>query len=500
MEIPNVFSSKSIWPMLAVFAVVLSAFLLIPWHGARAANDASEYVYFRIDTELDVLEAKTALIVDWSCSGTASGSITDNTASESTQALDGIVKVASVSKEWTDSTCSTKNGGTIRAKAYVNGWVTRRWTAVFLASTSYSSAFTTTASLDYNLVLGPVKDELDTSITLNTGTASASYSGTTASSSYSGTKKYVAATGDGTITVGNGGYVDKTQAVTWSSDYRTASKSATFDGTSGTYNVGKLQYASKITYNTTDWRGTIISSRPGATVAAGASSTACTDSSGVYYCPVPVANGTSGTTATATLATFTTSNTCTLTDRTSNASNQSTCTINAVQDSNVTMGGSGSAQVPVEATPTPTPTPTVPAEATPTPTVVAEATPTPTPTPTVAAGTVKLFRKANDPKVYVQRSDGTLSWVKTLAEFNAAGYKWTDVKVISGSEFGKMRVGGSLRVAKGIAYLRVRSSPSTAGKVVGKVLPNQELKFTEIKNGWYHIDSGWISGAYAKEF
>jgi uncharacterized protein YgiM (DUF1202 family) len=63
-----------------------------------------------------------------------------------------------------------------------------------------------------------------------------------------------------------------------------------------------------------------------------------------------------------------------------------------------------------------------------------------------------------------------------------------------------MRVGGSVRVVKGIAFLRVRSGPSTASLVVGKVLPNQELKFTEIKNGWYHINSGWVSGAYAKEF
>ena len=121
----------------------------------------------------------------------------------------------------------------------------------------------------------------------------------------------------------------------------------------------------------------------------------------------------------------------------------------------------------------------------------------------VSAGTpvsATLFRKANDPKVYVQGSDGTLTWVKTIEDFNAAGYSWANVKVISGEEFGKMRVGGSVRVAKGIAFLRVRSGPSTAYKVVGQVLPGQELRFTEVQNGWYHISSGWVSGAYAKEF
>lgn len=556
MEIPKVFSSKNIWLMSIVFVVILSAFLLLPRYEANAA-DPGEYVWFRIDTELDVLNAKDTnnkVTVRWYCTGATSfGQVTDNTASESTNVLDGIIKVASNSKEMTDASCTIGASETLRASVSLDGWVEREWTVSAFMGASTSVEFTQRASMDYNFVVGLVKNELGSTLTLNGTTASASYSGTTASASYSGGYKYVAATADGTLTGGANGYVNKTVAVTWSSAYGTTSKSADFnDAITSTYNGDQLPYGVKVTLNQTSWRGVTTNNISGATVVAGTSSTSCTDNSdGKYYCAVPVVAGTSGTTATATLATFIDSNTCTYTDRTSNSSVQSTCTITAVQPITVTEGGgSGLVQLPAETTPTPTPTPTVPAEA----------TPTPTPSPGVS-GTVNLYRKAGDPKVYVQGSDGTLTWVKTIEEFNTAGYKWSNVKVISGSEFaqmkvsegaapvsatlfrkandpkvyvqgsdgtltwvktieafnaagygwanvrvisgeefGKMRVGGNVRVVKGITYLRVRSGPSTANKVIGQVLPGQELKFTEVKNGWYRIDSGWVSGAYAKEF
>ena len=144
--------------------------------------------------------------------------------------------------------------------------------------------------------------------------------------------------------------------------------------------------------------------------------------------------------------------------------------------------------------------------------MIAEATPTPTPSPeneivptytpaVTSGGTAKLFKKTNDQKVYVQKSDGTLSWVKTLNEFNSAGYSWSNVRTVSGTELVKMPIGGNVKVVNGISFLRVRSSSSTAGKIAGKVLPGQVLPFTQISsNGWYKISSGWVSGAYVKEY
>jgi hypothetical protein len=64
-----------------------------------------------------------------------------------------------------------------------------------------------------------------------------------------------------------------------------------------------------------------------------------------------------------------------------------------------------------------------------------------------AGTTANLYRKAGDPKVYVQGSDGTLTWVKTIEEFNTAGYKWADVKMISGAEFAQMKAGENSPVA-----------------------------------------------------
>ena len=144
MKILRVFGLKSIWSMpvvfLVVFIVIFSALLLLP-HKVSAA-DAGEYVYFRIDTELNVLNAK-GVTVEWSCNGTASGSIIETAggiASESAagigQAIDGIVNVASASKEMTDSTCAFGASQTIRAKVSLDGWITRKWNASLPASAS----------------------------------------------------------------------------------------------------------------------------------------------------------------------------------------------------------------------------------------------------------------------------------------------------------------------------------------------------------------------------
>ncbi len=507
-----------------------------------------EYIYFRIDTELDVLN-DNGVTITFTCDAEVTvGSITDGTASESTGAVtaDGIVKLASTSAELTN--CDKTD--TVTATVSLNGWVTRTWTGVITASTSDGEVdpFTTRASQDYNLVAGLVKNELGGALVLDGTTASVSYSGTTASSSYSGGYKYIAATADGTLTGGGDGYVNKTLAVTWSSAYSTASKSADFNSaTASTYNGDQLPFGVKVNLDKADRSGLVYSNIAGATMTAGDSlGVSCTDNSdGDYYCAVPIAHtGVSARADSIPVGGRSENSTCAYTDRTTGGDAQSTCTINANEPAS---GGGGGGMYIAVATPTPTPSPT--------PTV------TPTPSPIISPVSAKLYRKtsdpkvyvqgsdgaltwvktleefnvagyswsdvkvisgsefaqmkisggttsvtgalyrkANDPKVYVQGSDGTLTWVKTIEAFNAAGYSWSDVKLISGTEFAQMRVGGDVRVVKGIGYLRVRSGSSTAYKIVGKVLPNQELKFTEIKNGWYHVDSGWVSGAYVKEF
>lgn len=502
MEIPKVFKLRSIWSMSVVFVVILSAFLLMP-RDAKALN--FEAIRFRIDTELNVINAKGAT-VKWTCTGGSGfGLITDGggVASDS-DGLNGIITVASASAENSTANAGCNAIESITATVSLSGWVSRVWTSTITASTSngITDPFTTGASMDYTIIVNGVDDELGTELQLDGSTASASYNAVPASqsySNYSGTwKKYIAATSDSTVTAEKDGYV-KTTSSTITGFSATASRSVDFGtGDTSNYNEAGLPFAVKVTVGGTTRFGESISGGTGRTVTAGDSSAiSCTaGTSGNYYCAVPLAQSTGLTATSNAFMGLNQTLTCTYTDRTIEADGQTSCTINATDNPGTGDGGGGTTTY--ETTPTPTPEVTSEVTPTPTPTIVAEATPTPT--PVVTAGAMKLFRKASDPKVYVQKDDGTLSWVKTLTEFNAAGYSWTDVKVISGSEFGKMRVGGNVRVVKGVAFLRVRSGPSTANKMVGKVLPNQELKFTEIKNGWYHIDSGWVSGAYAKEF
>lgn len=164
-------------------------------------------------------------------------------------------------------------------------------------------------------------------------------------------------------------------------------------------------------------------------------------------------------------------------------------------------GGGGGGYVAV-ATPTPAVSITPGVSLTPTP--VYSVTPAPIfPTPSPVVVVVRLVRKTNDSKVYVQKSDGTLTWVKTSQEFDAAGYKWSDVKVLSAKNFARLQssltpviIGGKIMVLKGIKFLNVRFLPSSSSKIVGRVSPGDVLDYTANRNGWYKINSGWVFGKY----
>src|SRR3989344_8373786 len=151
--------------VFAVFVATLATFLLFS-DKAHAADDG-EFVWFRIDTELnDLLSEGGTLTIRWYCDGASSfGQVNDNTASESTNARDGIIKVASASAEMTAASCTIGGSETLRASASIDGWVVETWTASSFPGASTTAPFATGASLDYTIVVNGVDDELGNSLT-----------------------------------------------------------------------------------------------------------------------------------------------------------------------------------------------------------------------------------------------------------------------------------------------------------------------------------------------
>ncbi|HEY4507144.1 MAG TPA: SH3 domain-containing protein [Candidatus Paceibacterota bacterium] len=536
--------------VFAVFVATLATFLLFS-DKAHAADDG-EFVWFRIDTELnDLLSEGGTLTIRWYCDGASSfGQVNDNTASESTNARDGIIKVASASAEMTAASCTIGESETLRASASIDGWVVREWTNASFPGASTSSPFTTYASLDFNIVINGVDDELGTAITLDGSSASASYNGTTASESYRGGKKYIAgSTSGGTVTAEADGYVKATSSGTLTVS-GTASQSIDF-GTGDDSDVDEsgLSFGHKVRVYESGGDFTNNKFTTGTVTAGDSFGTTCTNNSdGNWYCSVPLAN--TGTSAKFVLTGYDTTSV-TYTDRTSDSDAQVSTDITPPKTA--PSGGGGS--IADAASPTPTPTAT--------PEVFTQTTPEPTPTSEATTGIMKLYRKDGDPKVYVQKddglhwvktleefnasnykwsdvkiisvneftsmsfapgemsspqlyrkvndpkvyvvgSDGTLRWIRTLAEFNAAGYNWADVKIISGEEFAKMRVGGTLKVLSNISFLRVRQAATTSSSILGQLSPDQQIDFWEISNGWYKVKlsngtTGWVSGDYVTE-
>jgi len=153
-------------------------------------------------------------------------------------------------------------------------------------------------------------------------------------------------------------------------------------------------------------------------------------------------------------------------------------------------------------TPTPTPTPTSTLTPTPTPTPTATPTPTVTPTPTPpVTSNIILYKAAGDPRVYVIK-DGKKQWIQTEADFNAAGYSWSNVQTVDQSQLATYSDTGTVTVIINASTLRVRQSNSATSKVLGAVKKNEVFTVLAESNGWYKITTskgvtGWISGAYA---
>jgi hypothetical protein len=612
-------SPVKFWSFGLVFVLVFILSWVIFPHGASAAGkglDTADYILFRIDTELNVLNGK-GVTVQWSCGGgavsgsykTKYGLVTDGTASDSDYnggVPDGIIEVASASAENTGtngSGCDVNEA--LTATASLNGWVNRTWTSPAIsntatpfitgasmdynivvtgvndklnypltldgaigtakhasasysgtiASSSYSggveyiagSTFggtvaasangylrrvsgplsisatasqsvdfgTTTAGmvhatgLDYNLWVTGINDELGNTLTLNGITASASYGGSYASASYSGGKRYFAILGPGTMTGGADGYVNEAISnVSFSaySDYTGASASLDFtSGTTSTYNGTALPFGHKIEAYVS---GGTFASNPittGVVTAGNSYGTQCSESAYYWYCAVPLAN-------TETSVRYVSSGwvttTATYADRVSGADPQTTATLIVSPSGGGGSSSGGGSYTPI-ITPTPpfiilnTPTPIPLFTPTPTPTLTFTPLPTMTP-PHIVVG--RLYRTAGDSKVYVQNSDGTLSWVKSLAEFNAAGYSWKNVQVVTPSVFNQLSTSGitsggvTMQVTAG--KLNVRSSASTAGKILGKLSAGQQVQTLGKSGAWYEINyngvTAWVNGNYLK--
>ncbi|MDD5466128.1 MAG: SH3 domain-containing protein [Candidatus Omnitrophica bacterium] len=121
-------------------------------------------------------------------------------------------------------------------------------------------------------------------------------------------------------------------------------------------------------------------------------------------------------------------------------------------------------------------------------------------------GSATLIRVAGDPRVYVVVNNARRH-IKTAEEFNSQGYKWADIVTVSAAELeaypesGAVAVGGKTIVVTA-ASLRIRSTNSTGGKALGWVKKDDNYSVLDENNGWYKITSktgitGWVSGQYA---
>ena len=130
---------------------------------------------------------------------------------------------------------------------------------------------------------------------------------------------------------------------------------------------------------------------------------------------------------------------------------------------------------------------------------------TTTPATPASPSGVTLYRAAGDNRVYVIKS-GKKQWIKTEAEFNSAGYKWSDIVVTTSAVLNSYPDASVVVKVKIIntSTLNVRKSNTTKSNIVASVNKNEVFTVLEKNSGWYKIKTssgvtGWISGSYAKE-
>ena len=102
-------------------------------------------------------------------------------------------------------------------------------------------------------------------------------------------------------------------------------------------------------------------------------------------------------------------------------------------------------------------------------------------------------------------NNNEFSWYKKGTAYTSVNqiplYSRTTSTSLSSPSSSPVATSGKVKVVSSVAWLNVRDSGSTNGKVVAKVLPGQEFTFVDYKNGWYKIqkdgkDFGWVYGIY----
>lgn len=120
--------------------------------------------------------------------------------------------------------------------------------------------------------------------------------------------------------------------------------------------------------------------------------------------------------------------------------------------------------------------------------------------------TADLYRASGDTKIY-KIANGKKTWIKTAAEFNAAGYDWNKVIEVDPIELaaypdsgltGVSATTGETILIKASA-LRVRSAASLSGSVLDSVRQGETYQVLEESGGWYKITTskgitGWCYG------
>jgi len=130
---------------------------------------------------------------------------------------------------------------------------------------------------------------------------------------------------------------------------------------------------------------------------------------------------------------------------------------------------------------------------------------------TLSEGT--LARKKGSPGVYLIHNNHKRS-IKSAEIFLARGYKWGDVVDVDQSVLGTYSSGDEITILEKITIesnsqlitinvprLRVRSLPSTEGKIITSVLEGEEYFVIDAQTGWHKINykegkTGWVMSRY----
>ena len=118
---------------------------------------------------------------------------------------------------------------------------------------------------------------------------------------------------------------------------------------------------------------------------------------------------------------------------------------------------------------------------------------------------------AGDPKVYVVQN-GQKTWVETAAEFNAAGYKWGDIQIVSPQTLATFpeaaSVGsassGAAKASVNTRLLNVRSAPALTGSIITKAKLGETYPVLGHEGTWTNIQlpdgtPAWVASAYLTE-